>query len=87
MTAPLPTSPALTAELATLTARLRGTLHRPDLTLDRLLRLQHHATLASLDPRPITTTHPFAPPVKVFNILDRYQASGAECHDDEPEAA
>lgn len=77
---PRPTSEPLQQELAALTARLRPYLHRPDLTIDRLLRMQHEASTA-----PTKTVG--SPTNNVLQFPTPYEASGAECHDDEPEAA
>lgn len=74
---PIPTSKPLQAELAALTARLRPYLHRPELTLDRLLRLQHEASTA-----PTKTLGDGK--VLYFPTPD---VSGSECYEGEPPEA
>jgi hypothetical protein len=82
----VPSSPELAAQVAQLAAILSGFISRPMDRIEQLLRLQHHATLQAIDPRPITMTVGSCQPVKVFD-LDRYRCLTAECPDDEPEAA
>jgi hypothetical protein len=82
----VPSSPELDHEAATIAALLSPFVARPVERIEQLLRLQHHATLQAIDPRPITATRSGCQPVKVFD-LDRYRCLTAECPDDEPEAA
>jgi hypothetical protein len=82
----VPSSPELAAQVAQIAAILSPFISRPVDRIEQLLRLQHHATLQAIDPRPITATRSGCQPVKVFD-LDRYRCLTAECPDDEPEAA
>jgi len=78
----VPSTPDLATEVARLADLMAPYIHRPMDRLERLLRLQHHATLQAIDPRPITETRSGNAAVKVFE-LDRYRHLSAECHDDD----